>query len=89
MVERLEKQYGMAQNKGEFLMKRNLDLWVHSSEFVDNARPDHLTTPTSDHPLEYDRYYYQLGVAFELSSMALNTTGRDPVLELPRFLRHF
>lgn len=67
LAERLEKEYGMARNKGEFLMKRNLDLWVRSREFLDNARPDLLTSPTSDHALEYDRFYYGFGVAFEFN----------------------
>ena len=64
----LEKDYNMAANKGEFLMKRHLDLRIHSEEFLDNARPKFLTNPMTDEPLEYDRYYLQ-GVAFEFNGL--------------------
>ena len=66
MVQVLEAGYDLAGNKGEFLMKRCLDLWVHSDEFMDNARPAFLISPTTGERLEYDRYYLQ-AVAFEFN----------------------
>jgi hypothetical protein len=66
MTDFLEAAYEVAGNKGEFLMKRCLDLWIQSDEFVDNARPKFLTNPTTGEPLEYDRYYLQK-VAFEFN----------------------
>ena len=66
MVQVLETGYDFAGNKGEFLMKCCLDLWVHNDEFVDNARPSFLINPATGERLEYDRYYLQ-GVAFEFN----------------------
>jgi hypothetical protein len=66
MAEALEVAFDLAPNRGEFLMKRNLDLWIRSDEFVDNARPDFLVSPVKDKPLEYDRYYLAR-VAFEFN----------------------
>jgi hypothetical protein len=66
MVLLLQASYEVASNKGEFLMKRCLDLWVRSDEFVENARPAFLTNPTTGDPLEYDRYYLQK-MAFEFN----------------------
>lgn len=62
----LEEEYHMAPNKGEFLMKRQLDLLVASRRFVDNVRPGFLANPATDRPLEYDRHYLE-GVAFEFN----------------------
>ncbi|MDP2871471.1 MAG: hypothetical protein Q8P31_02915 [Bacillota bacterium] len=63
----LEKNYAQAPNKGEFLMKSHLDLRIQSDQFVDNARPEFLTRKTTDQPLEYDRFYTHLAVAFEFN----------------------
>ena len=75
MGKALKACYEVAGNRGEFLMKRCLDLLVRSEEFVDNARPRFLTNPTTGEPLEYDRYYLQ-GVAFEYNgAQHYETTG--------------
>jgi hypothetical protein len=66
MAQDLEAVYGLVRNKGEFLMKRYLDLRINSDEFVDNARPEFLVNPMTDEPLEYDRYYMSR-VAFEFN----------------------
>jgi hypothetical protein len=43
-----------------------LDVTVDSDDFVDNARPWFLQSPTTGEFLEYDRYY-KIGVAFEFN----------------------
>jgi hypothetical protein len=74
MVDALEEAYRLAPGKGEFLLKRNLDLWVRSEEFVDNARPAFLVNPRTKKPLEYDRWYYRIGVAVEFNGPQHATT---------------
>ncbi|MDP2871823.1 MAG: hypothetical protein Q8P31_04720 [Bacillota bacterium] len=66
MVQSLETAYELAANRGEFLMKRYLDLRISSDEYVDNARPEFLCNPGTGELLEYDRLYLQ-GVAFEFN----------------------
>jgi len=66
MASILQEEYEMAPNRGEFLMKRHLDLLIHSDDYVDNARPRFLKNPMTTHPLEYDRYYRQK-IAFEFN----------------------
>jgi hypothetical protein len=66
MAEHLETVCRLVRNKGEFLMKRYLDLRVCSDEYVENARLEFLVNPTTDEPLEYDRYYLSR-VAFEFN----------------------
>ena len=65
-IANLRKALAMAQHKGEFLMKRWLDLTIDSDDYVDNARPDFLSNPASGEALEFDRYYME-GVAFEFN----------------------
>lgn len=67
LARELEREYELVPKKGEFLMKRHLDMWVCSRRFVDNARPDFLTNPKTGVPLEYDRYYFEEHVAFEFN----------------------
>jgi hypothetical protein len=67
MVQAFGAEFGLAANKGEFLMKCCLDLWLKSEEFVDNARPAFLENPKTSMPLEYDRYHYLDKVAFEFN----------------------
>ncbi len=64
----LEKDFSMVAKRGEFLMKRHLDLRIATGEFFDNARPEFLTNPITDEPLEYDRYYPP-SVAFEFNGL--------------------
>jgi len=66
MAEDFEALYKLVRNRGEFLMKRYLDLRVSSDECVDNARFEFLINPETDEPLEYDRYYTNK-VAFEFN----------------------
>jgi len=61
----LDLTHGMAGNRGELLMKSQLDLYVRSRAFMDNARPSALTNPLTRFRLELDRYYFEDGVAFE------------------------
>lgn len=72
---RLEERYSLAPNRGEFLMKRLLDVWLYSDRFVDNARPSFLENPATNYPLEYDRYYLD-GVAFEFNGPQHSTPGQ-------------
>lgn len=65
-VQRLTKMLAMAPQKGEFLMKRWLDLLVASDDLIENARPGLLANPLTGEPLEFDRYYLE-GVAFEFT----------------------
>jgi hypothetical protein len=67
MVQSLKEAYEMAANRGEFLMKRYLDLRVNSDDYVNNARPVVLTNPGTGEPMEYDRLYLTQGVAFEFN----------------------
>ncbi|NPV78935.1 MAG: hypothetical protein HPY52_01480 [Firmicutes bacterium] len=62
---------------GEFLMKKWLDVLVDSDDFLDNARPPFLTSPSTAQQLEYDRYYRK-GVAFEYN-------GRQHYETTPQF----
>lgn len=57
----------MANYKGEFLMRRFLDLRVADEDFVDNARPNQFTNPETRERLECDRLYVRAGVAFEFN----------------------
>ena len=66
MVRILVAGYRVAGNKGEFLMKRCLDMWVQSDEYEENARPEFLRNPKTKELMEYDRFYFQ-GVAFEFN----------------------
>jgi hypothetical protein len=63
----LERDYGHSQKKGEFLMKRHLDLWIRSDDFVENHRPDALISPLTKQSLELDRHYFKLRIAFEFN----------------------
>ena len=71
-----EERYSLAPNRGEFLMKRLLDLWLQSNRFVDNARPSFLENPATNYPLEYDRYYFE-GVAFEFNGPQHSVPGQN------------
>lgn len=62
----LRRDYRCAQNKGEFLMKRRLDMRVRCDDFADNPRPGNMTNPLTKQPLELDRLYWKLRVAFEV-----------------------
>ena len=61
----LEEEYDAASNKGEFLMKRYLDVAVHSEDFIENARLEVLRSITGE-PMEFDRCYRER-VAFEFN----------------------
>jgi len=54
----------MAVNRGELLMRRQLDLRIRDRAFVDNARPPQFEQPTGSR-LECDRLYIKAGVVFE------------------------
>lgn len=57
LVEELTVQYSMAPNKGEFLCKKRVELWIRDDTYVDNARPEFMTNPTSNEPMECDRIH--------------------------------
>jgi hypothetical protein len=42
-----------------------LDVMLPQYKFIDNYRPDWLTNPTTGKPLELDRYYPELKIAYE------------------------
>jgi hypothetical protein len=63
LIEELKAEFSMARHKGEFLMKRLLDLLVYNP-YIDNARPDFLINPLTGEPLELDRYFPD-GAGFE------------------------
>jgi len=78
LAELFEAAYEMADKRGEFLMKRQLDLIVNSDCYVDNARAKFLTNPDGGQALEYDRYYPDFEVAFEFN-------GQQHYIALPAF----
>lgn len=64
--EHLKTAHSWAPQKGEFLAKALLEVWIPLRDYVDNARPEFLINPASTEPLEYDRYYPDK-VAFEFN----------------------
>lgn len=54
---------------GENLMRAVLDNTVAVSRYLDNCRPVHIANPKSGYRLEFDRFYYSLGVAFEFQGI--------------------
>jgi len=67
MVEELSVAYASAGNKGEFLLKRYLDMRVACHHYLDNYRPGFAVHPLTLEPLEYDRLYIRHKVAFEFN----------------------
>ena len=67
LAARLRVEYNLTALKGEFLMKRYLDLSICTRFFVDNAHPQFLENPMTGHLVEYDRYYDMHKVAFEFN----------------------
>ena len=65
MADHLERSMRVLR-KGRILLKLVGPL-VRCDEFVDNARPRFLENPTTELPLEYDRFYYLLKIAFEFN----------------------
>ena len=65
----LQEEHSMVANRGELLMKRQLDLRVRDRRFVDNARPPELAQPGDGHRLECDRLYLDASVGFEFSGL--------------------
>lgn len=79
LAARLRAEYDLTPRKGEFLMKRFLDLRVYSQDFIENARPAFLENPGTSQLLEYDRYYDVEKVAFEFNgSQHFDTTEAFP-----------
>lgn len=54
-----------AQYKGEAYMREILTLLVDSPDFKDDANPDFLVNPFTNHHMQLDRYYHKHAVAFE------------------------
>ena len=54
---------------GENIMRSMLDNTVAVSGCLDNCRPTHIANPTSGYRLEFDRFYYSQGVAFEFQGI--------------------
>lgn len=50
---------------GERLMKRLLDRIYPNESYIDRIRPDWLKNPRTGYPLELDRFYPNLNLAFE------------------------
>jgi len=54
---------------GESIMKAMLDNTVAVPRCLDNCRPSHIVNPVSGYRLEFDRFYYSHGVAFEFQGI--------------------
>ncbi len=67
LAAQLEADYSDAANRGEFLMKKYLDMRVRLDCFIDNSRPGFLISPLTDEALELDRHYCRHNVAFEFN----------------------
>lgn len=77
-LELLKLRVDEAEFKGEALMREYLSLLIDSEEFEDNAFPGFLRNPSTDEPLQFDRYYH-CGVAFEYNGpQHYRTTSRYP-----------
>ena len=50
-------------------MRAMLDNTVAVSGCLDNCRPTHIANPKSGYRLEFDRFYYSQGVAFEFQGI--------------------
>jgi hypothetical protein len=78
LVQSLQAAYDAAANKGEFLTKRCLDLWVPTDQYEDNARPKFLRNLQTGQYMEYDRWYF-CGHAFEWNgTQHFRTTHKFP-----------
>src|SRR5690606_13162126 len=79
---RAENRLERAEFLGEALMKEMLNVLVADDRFQDNARPGFLKNPLTDEFLEFDRWYFEAGVAFEFNRPQHYGTTRgypDPV----------
>lgn len=71
--------------KGEALMKEMLSVLVDDTRFEDNARPGFLINPLTDERLEFDRWYFEAGTAFEFNGpQHERPTGIAPDIEAVR-----
>ena len=66
-LEQVKRRLARSQFLGEAIMREWLNLLVASDRFEDNARPGFNVNPLTDERFEYDRYYPELGVAFEFN----------------------
>lgn len=66
-LQRMDRRISQASSLGEACMKEYLNLFVDSQDFQDNARPRFLANPRTGEPLELDRWYTKLGIAFEFN----------------------
>ncbi len=65
LAERAARDLELAHYKGEFLLKAILDYLIESTDYVENGRPSYLINPDTGQPMEYDRLYPGLLLAFE------------------------
>ncbi len=65
MASAVSDAYAIAPFQGEWLMRAKLDIYIGSVEYADNARPSWLVNVVTGVPMELDRAYPQLGLAFE------------------------
>lgn len=87
-LEQVKRRLARAQFLGEALMREWLTLLVVTDRYEDNARPGFMGNPQTDEKLEYDRYYPELGVAFEFNGpQHYTTTKMYPNSEEGRRLR--
>ena len=78
-AERIVDRLQEANFRGEAIMREYLSLLIDSDEFEDNARPGFLINPLTKEPMELDRYYFTLAVAFEYNGPQHDrTTKRFP-----------
>lgn len=65
MLDTVQLAFDSSANQGEWLMRAKLDLFVGSTSYIDNCRPEWMRNITTGHKLEFDRYYEMLKVALE------------------------
>lgn len=70
---------GSKESVGEALMKEWLTLLIDSRDFTNNARPGFLISPMTGEPLEYDRWYPGLKLAWEFQGpQHFGTSDQQP-----------
>ncbi len=66
-LQRVQARLRHADYKGEAIMHELLSLKVASTKYSINVRLGFMKNPTTDGPLELDRYYFEHKVAFEFN----------------------
>lgn len=67
----------MAQNKGEFLAKKRMELWIRDDTYMDNARPGFLLNPVTGEEMECDRIHWRVKLVGEFNGWQHYGPTRD------------